>query len=101
MQQGELIEQRNNARAAGRRALLDGNEEEAKKQEAQYDKLQDAIVGIELHMAKQASMSDEEREVCLATVMFDSEELKNTVLDAYARQKSWVFRVFQKKHMRF
>eukprot|EP00929_Paragymnodinium_shiwhaense_P023277 TRINITY_DN14612_c0_g1_i8.p1 TRINITY_DN14612_c0_g1~~TRINITY_DN14612_c0_g1_i8.p1 ORF type:complete len:1429 (+),score=325.69 TRINITY_DN14612_c0_g1_i8:311-4597(+) len=101
MKQGELIEQRDNMRAAAARARKDNDEASADRAQEKAESLQDQIIQVEIDMEKQAAMKDEEREVCFAVIMFDTEELKNAVLQKYKRSRSWILRMFQRRDLQF
>eukprot|EP00928_Gymnodinium_smaydae_P080559 TRINITY_DN6422_c0_g4_i1.p1 TRINITY_DN6422_c0_g4~~TRINITY_DN6422_c0_g4_i1.p1 ORF type:complete len:1229 (+),score=263.69 TRINITY_DN6422_c0_g4_i1:110-3796(+) len=95
MEQGEVLEQKTNKEVALVRAkrkhdrLDPGDKEKAKAAkeiatlEKAVQKLDNRVVGLEHELAHQASLQDQEREVCFAYVMFKTEGFKNAVLHKF------------------
>jgi len=101
MQQGELLEQKYNSEVAKVKAQKAGDDKIVQKMNETVKKLEEKAVRLEVSLAHQASMQDEDREVCFAILMLNSEDMKDSLLHTYRMAKSLIFRNFQHSHRRF
>jgi len=102
LQQGNLLEEMYEASLGARMAKNDGKEEKQKKLEKKREKLKAAYYKLEESIKDQTDLKDSEREVCGAFVMFQTEQMKDMVLNAYKPfTNSWTSRLVQPKNLRF
>lgn len=99
--QGNLLEDMNEQRMQYQKAKLQGHQ-------ALMDKWKDKVVKTRLQiielekLMKPHDMKDEERDVCGAFVMFDREDYKQKVIDAYApTSSSYLAKTTQQKALQF
>mgnify|MGYP002803374976 CR=1 FL=1 len=102
LQQGNLLEEMYEASLAARMAKNNGQEEKQKKLEKKCEKLKATYYKLEESIKDQTDLKDAEREVCGAFVMFQTEQMKDMVLNAYKPfTNSWTSRLVQPKNLRF
>eukprot|EP00931_Biecheleriopsis_adriatica_P004700 TRINITY_DN106330_c1_g1_i1.p1 TRINITY_DN106330_c1_g1~~TRINITY_DN106330_c1_g1_i1.p1 ORF type:complete len:1176 (-),score=181.63 TRINITY_DN106330_c1_g1_i1:93-3620(-) len=103
-EQGNEIEMMNEAITRWRKAKLSQPEDEKKMKAAKKMLLKHRqnIIKHELSLKHQASMSDLDRDVCGAFIMFQKEDYKQTILQKYAPSaESWIARKVQPHNLRF
>eukprot|EP00931_Biecheleriopsis_adriatica_P049457 TRINITY_DN28611_c0_g1_i1.p1 TRINITY_DN28611_c0_g1~~TRINITY_DN28611_c0_g1_i1.p1 ORF type:complete len:996 (-),score=186.31 TRINITY_DN28611_c0_g1_i1:1119-4106(-) len=98
--QGQLLEWTHEAQLAYRKAKKEGNEKLALKHKKLKEKYLTKVFKMEDSFAEQNDMQDEDREVCGAFVMFNTETMKEKVIDKYAAS-STIGMLMQPKVLRF
>ncbi|CAJ1344101.1 unnamed protein product, partial [Effrenium voratum] len=102
LQQGNLLEEMHEAGVASRLAKKNGKDKDAEKHDKKRTKLKGKILSLEAEMEHQADMKDEDREVCGAFVMFETEQQKDAILNVYKPfNNSYMARLVQPKYLRF
>jgi len=102
LQQGNLLEEMYEATLGARMAKNSGKEEKQKKLEKKREKLKKKYYKLDDTIREQADLNDQEREVCGAFVMFQTEQMKDLVLSKYKPfTMSWSSRLLQPKSLRF
>jgi len=101
LKEGYLLKQQRGESVKQARATEAGKPDEAAKAEQKAKNIIKKVDRIEASLDAQASMEDQDRDVCCAFVMFQKEAYKELVLDKYRFSVSTFFRHFQKKGYRF
>jgi len=101
MNQGQVMSDIDEQEARLAQAQVDGNKKKIDKIQKAKDKLQKRADDTEVSLKEQGHMTDDQRDVCTAFVVFNREQYKDQIMHLYRFARTRCFRSCQAQSLRF